>query len=69
MTYAGTARGRTRAHSSTKHPGKRYVTISQASPAPTSSVPAPTPATSASVLPISSESCVRQRCDQISWAG
>src|SRR5262249_31341071 len=43
-------------------------TISQASPARTSSVPAPTPATSASGLPISSESCVCQRRDQISWA-
>src|SRR5688572_183802 len=63
------ASGRMSAHSKISRPGNLYATTSQPSAVPSTSVPAPTPRSRASVLTASSTSCVCHRCCHTSTAG
>ena len=64
--YVGTASGITRRRSSTSRPGKRYMVMIHAVPAPTTRVIAATPSMTISVVDSALGRIVRTRCGHVS---
>ncbi len=63
------ASGSIRAQSNRRRPGKSYIVVSQARPAPSRNTPPPTPNISTTVFSNSPPSTVWTRCRQTSPAG